>query len=101
MGFIMLAKGTQKEQTERGCNNERARTGRQAFADFPRAWERGTAEAFERWRNHDSTQEFAVSSEGKRMRAAEIIRRRHARKQKIRHMAKLRRKERAAKRIKD
>ena len=89
------------EINERGCNNERARTGRQASADFPGAWERGTAEAFERGRNHDSTQEFAVSSEGERMRAAERIRRRHARKQKIRHMAKLRRKERAAKRTKD
>lgn len=35
------------------------------------------------------------------MRAAERIRRRHARKQEIKHLAKLRRKERAAKRIKD
>ena len=86
------------EINERGCNNERARTGRQASADFPGAWERGTAEAFKRWRNHDSTQEFAVSSEGERMRAAERIRRQHARKQEIKHLAKLRRKERAAKR---
>jgi len=35
------------------------------------------------------------------MRAAERIRRRHARKQEIRHLAKLRRRERAAKRTKD
>lgn len=96
----MLAKGTYNNKPKGGVKNERTRSGRQASADFPGAWERGPAEAFECGRNHDSPQEFAVSSEGERMRAAERIRRQHARKQEIKHLAKLRRKERAAKRTK-